>query len=44
MTMGETLFLANFKEIFCHDKEDFSFWDKIREGKFEILDTETLFK
>ena len=46
--MGETLFLANFKEIFCHDKEDLrqsgygSFWDKIREGKFDILDTETI--
>ena len=48
MTMGETLFLANFKDIFRHDKEDLrrsgygGFWDKIREGKFDILDTETI--
>ncbi len=43
------MFLANFKEIFLHSKEDLrqsgygSFWYKIREGKFEILDTETIF-
>ena len=46
--MGETLFLANFQAIFRHGKEDLrrsgygSFWYKIREGKFDILDTETI--